>query len=124
MEAKLKAAEAAAKAAAGKVAGVGSSSSSSSSSSYKAFSSRDGYSSSSREDYSATSIPLSRGAAVETAYGIPLKPSVNPNTNVSELGANVDINPSANVSELGAKVDVNIGDFVMDELLDTNLVNK
>jgi hypothetical protein len=132
VEAKLKAAEAAAKAAAGKVAGVGSSSSS------KASSSRDNYSSS-REDYSATSIPSSRGAAAETAYGIRLKPSVNPSTNVSELGANADINPStnvselganadinpsANVSELGAKVDVNIGDFVMDELLDTNLVNK
>jgi hypothetical protein len=93
---------------------------------------------SSREGYSYHSSS-SRGASAETAYGIRLKPSVNPSTNVSELGAsadinpsanvselgaNADINPSANVSELGAKVDVNIRDFIMDELLDTNLVNK
>jgi hypothetical protein len=66
VEAKLKAAEAAAKAAAGKVAGVGSSSSS------KASSSRDNYSSSSREDYSDYS---DRGAAgsvtvVEKPYSV------------------------------------------------------
>jgi hypothetical protein len=95
---------------------------------------------SSREDYSDYSTTSSsRGASAETAYGIHLKPSVNPNTNVSELGAkvdinpstsvsglvtNVDINPSTNVSELGANVDINIRDFVMDELLDTNLVNN
>jgi hypothetical protein len=113
VEAKLKAAEAAAKAAAGKVAGVGSSSSS------KASSSRDNYSSSSREDYSATSIPSSRGAAaVEKPYSVAATAKRDDFEDLTDQLVN------ANLEGLTDQLDHANLESLTDQLLDISLVRK